>query len=148
MRRAIQLLLVPILTSIVSCTTVRHNSSADFSAIVAGEDVYLADIPGSLIVVFTLNASMTMTYIDIPLENEGLRGSYVRTVPYELRDGNRLCVIREKVDCFDFPVLSENVPATVNVSSYGENGAVTWQGQGSLLLLESRPPFRQPRQSE
>lgn len=96
-----------------------------------------------LAVPFTIQADGTMKYVDIHLDDGGLSGSYVRTVPYELR-GERdetFCVVKESPVCFDFPALTTSAPVDVNIVAYDTQGAEEWTGTGLLMLMEERAPF-------
>jgi hypothetical protein len=93
-------------------------------------------VPDNVAVPFVLNPNGTMTYTDVHIGEEGVKDSYVRTLPFEIRQDKTLCVLKpENVqECFDFMPLTVNTPRTVNVTSY-ENGKAAWSGKGELMLL-------------
>jgi hypothetical protein len=87
-----------------------------------------------------VNRNGTVSYIDIHYYKNGLNNSYVRTVPFEIRDDNTFCVMKETQPCFDIMELKASEPKDVNIKEY-KDGKVAWTGKGQLMLVAQRHPF-------
>jgi hypothetical protein len=101
-----------------------------------GETLIL-HIEGELTVPMVLHRNGTVSYVDIHLEKNGLADSYVRTVPFEVRDNKILCILKETQPCFDIMELNVAEPKPVNIVEYDKD-KVVWSGKGQLMLMTQK----------
>ncbi|MGL5839887.1 MAG: hypothetical protein ACRCY3_15445 [Sphingorhabdus sp.] len=101
-----------------------------------GETLVLL-IPDELAIPMTLHRNGTVSYVDIHTYKDGLKSSYVRTVPFEIRNDKILCILKETQPCFELPALKSAESKVVDVIEY-EGSKVVWTGKGEILLAEQR----------
>jgi hypothetical protein len=62
----------------------------------------LLHLEGHVTVPMVLNRNGTVSFVDVQLRKDRLEKTYVRTVPFEIRNDKILCVMKESQPCFDF----------------------------------------------
>lgn len=129
---------------LLSGSGLAHAQEANTEAVPYGGRTILLMVPeDQLAITLSILGDGTVKYNDIHLWESGLSGSYVRTVPYEIRDGEQkqFCVVKEDVICFDFPKLKTSEPKTITYVNYNDKGENIYSGTARMMLMEERAPF-------